>query len=372
MFRNHINRFKQRSRTRILLSSIVLLCFLSACYDDTFDSFRFDEGDSPYINFKIIDESSAATSRSDAANNENVTNVYTLTSKEDEDPLYIIESEADGINIRQKSSPRTRGEAANDSTILETLGIYAFRSTDGGTIPAPDTELKFDNWTLRNDYVYNGISFPSLFDLNGLPHDEEPWPAYSLDFVAYYPYTPAFHFVASGKDNPDTGDSNSAAQNEYNNYMDYLYSWVWAPGKDGLRMHPTPRNGMYLYYKVPEKVENQVDLMACYVRNQRKSPVQLNMRHLLTAIRFEAGDSLSVCTIKKIALQNVRNSGYLSVMNLAQDNDTKLWWATSKVEDTDNEFVRKMKNKSAELVSYDFEPGDGSGFALPQAKLIPK
>lgn len=263
----YFNRLKLGSCThRIALCATALLCVLSACRDDTFDSFYNTEDNSPFINFKITDVSPGAEAFSRGDNDAfpgTIRNIYPLVSEESGDTLYLIESEVSGAYpVSSTSTQESRGEKINNyDGLVDDLGLYCFRTPEGGGNPAPDTELKFDQWKLKKGN--SGNPYFHLYNPNvedSLRDGKETWPGYPLDFVAYYPYQKAFKY---------DGETYSDANPKDADYRDELYGWMWSPDRTGMCMHPVPRNEMYLYYKVPESVDKQVDFMATYIKDKR-------------------------------------------------------------------------------------------------------
>lgn len=264
MFPNFLKEFKIKSYSRIAILAVVFSCFVSACYDDTFDEFNRVGENYEYICFSVTDESAGVGSRStdDICT---YRNIYPLASEDHRDTLYLIESETEGINIVKNTQPESRGAAIETWTSLTNdLGIYAFASPEDGGVPTPATPLMFDHWRLQiMKNVAAGMVNTKLIDDEDNEQNDVKWPDYPLDFVAYYPHTASFKYTpATTKADPGDGTLEDTTIFDENDYKDDLYAWMWTPDRKGLCMHPTPRNNMYLYYKVPDSIRKQEDLMA--------------------------------------------------------------------------------------------------------------
>lgn len=67
--------------------------------------------------------------------------------------------------------------------------------------------------------------------------------------------------------------------------------------------------GPYLHIKVPDKVEDQKDLLVAYTAeiacSGKQNPVDLNFKHVMTCVRFVCDKDMVNCRIKRVTIKNV-------------------------------------------------------------------
>lgn len=87
---------------------------------------------------------------------------------------------------------------------------------------------------------------------------------------------------------------------------------AWAPADAPLKAVPQDPHSTTLGYTVPNKAEEQKDIVVATtgeIRGNSNSTVPLSFNHICTAVKFVAGRLMQPGTIKSVALKGVRGSG---------------------------------------------------------------
>ena len=233
--------------------SLIALVAFSACTDDV-DGDR-DTGLAGHrLSFIVSMEGEEAQTRADGSGTTTATQYFDpveLKGKQGGKSVYLQAEETDGFP--DDGQPLTRGTQINTATSMNAFAVSAYTSVSG----TPDhmynvkVEKKSSEWNPDGDYT---------------------WPeGKKLHFYAWYPYEASSLSVT---------DENTAG----------------AP---------------VLTYTVPEKVEDQQDVMTALKYNQSEGVggTRLQFQHTLSAVRFISGSGLSTCTLHHIKLKGVKYKG---------------------------------------------------------------
>lgn len=253
-------------RNKLIMGlSLVALAALSACTDDAENGSRPLPGDHS-LSFAVSTGSAngwkpangtRAVSGFGAATRE--LEPVEMQGKVDGPTVYLTTEVVDGFP--GDNTPMTRGTQINigEQDKIESFGVSAYTDKDG-----------------KPDYMYNEVATKDG-DL-WFPKEKYYWPTgKELSFYAWYPY---------------------------------------GSTENGLTVTDADTQGApTLTYEIPHEVSDQVDVMTAIATGQsedKSDPVtgtELTFNHALTAVKFVTGDDLPGCTVKSIAIRNVKYKG---------------------------------------------------------------
>ncbi len=248
-------------RTTISISSCMLICFVSSCVKDNFDSHQnasvkvaFDvEVSDSWINFA----SQAATG----------TSIKKMSQTDDFEPLYLVTDISDLPEGSSGQQPATRGTAVTDANFPDVFGLSAICYT--GDWPSSDDA---NDWPVN--FAYN---LQVQKNSKGVWEPEEKLEWMGSGRVRFFAYSP---------------------------YTENSEGTLTHSGKDSKGI-PT------LTYKVPDEVKSQRDLLCATAdcSGNKGGSVKLTFGHVLTAVSVKAGSDMLAGTISEVSISGVYGEG---------------------------------------------------------------
>lgn len=258
------------SRKRLLGVSLIALAALASCTDEV-DGGRDAEPGGSRLYFTVGMEGEGTQTRADGSGAATATRYLDpveMQGKLDGKPVYLQAEETDGFP--GDGQPLTRGTQITTATHMGAFAVSAYTDPTGTPDQMYNMKVKdvSSAWSPEEDYF---------------------WPKGEiLNFYAWYPYADAVNGLS-------VTDENTAGA-------------------------PT------LTYSIPQKVEDQQDVMTAVKLNQPQvvGGVQLQFKHALSAVKFVTGDALSQCTLNRIKLKGVKYKGtfQLGATGWTLENDT--------------------------------------------------
>lgn len=241
------------------------LLFLSCQQDDLIDHTTKATQDRISFGLTPIDDSSTTKS------SQNVSEHFVLRTEHSCDTLCVRVSTFDGIKTSASVFPNKTTRGAPVTDIGSDYGLY------GVFCYIQSNSDKVSHFYMYNESVeYNGSDW--------VTSETYYWPGinYKLRFYAYAPQDNADLKL------PDTSD---------------------------------PTVNPMLTYTVPASVQNQKDLLVAAtpeVPGDRKQKMDLQFKHICTAVRFEAHTPMQLGTLRKITLKGIHGQGTYNM-------DTQTW-----------------------------------------------
>ena len=258
------------SRKRLLGVSLITLAILASCTDEV-DGGRDAEPGGSRLYFTVGMEGEGTQTRTDGSGAATATRYLDpveMQGKPGGKPVYLQAEETDGFP--GDGQPLTRGTQITTATHMTAFAVSAYTNPTG-----------------TPDQMYN----MKVKDVSNIwsPEEDYFWPKGEiLNFYAWYPYADAVNGLS-------VTDENTAGA-------------------------PT------LTYSIPQKVEEQQDVMTAVKLNQPQivGGVQLQFKHALSAVRFQSGSRLSQCTLHYIKLKGLKYKGtfQLGATGWTLENDT--------------------------------------------------
>lgn len=255
----------------MLAALCIGLTITTSCTDEEMIKMQ-PEGDAMSFGVSISSEWTAApdSRATDAATSD--------TTRFDDSNFLLISTTSQNNDTTLFTRPQSRGTTVTKTNFYDSFGLYGF------VYEGPD-------WGGRRNVktYFSGNKFTKAADDLWQTDVQRFWPgsSYKMCFFAYAPYE-----------------------------------------NDGTTtISVTDNNIPQLSYEVPSVVTDQKDLLALsqtQVNGDYKANVQLNFKHILTAIRLKAPGIRG--TVKKVAFRNVYGSG-------TYDFDTNLWTPTGERKD---------------------------------------
>ena len=247
------------SRKSLLGVSLITLAILASCTDEV-DGGRDAEPGGSRLYFTVGMEGEGTQTRADGSGAATATRYLDpveMQGKPGGKPVYLQAEETDGFP--GDGQPLTRGTQVTTVSHMGAFAVSAYTSISG-----------------TPDHMYNVKV--SKVSSNWEPDGEYTWPeGKKLSFYAWHPY----------------GDTDN-----------------------GLTVTDENTTGApTLTYSVPEKVEDQQDVMTAIKFNQSDGVggTRLQFKHALSAIRFQSGSRLSQCTLHYVKLKGVKYKGTLQL-----------------------------------------------------------
>lgn len=294
-----------------VIFTLISTAIVSSCTDENLfgDIPLSDDG----ITFRATvsdvwqDGSSTRTSSQGGTYGSVVKKAYKVDNSASADPLYIFEavSESFGSSNAEEAGEATRGHVIGSNQYDDnpfdnvTLGVYSYYTG------RPEMPFYMANVPYKRSHTFGNIWESA--------EEKYMWPLWNKDenklqFFAYAPY------------NADN------------------------TGKTGFPKIRIEKNGgnVKLHYAVPDKVEDQVDLMVSRltdiedIENVAKSGAKLDFHHALTSVRVVCkGGSLYPGTITGLKLRNIVREGVYDI--------TTQMWDTGNSTLHDYEYVCKAE-----------------------------
>lgn len=259
--------------------SATLLCIaavsLTGC-EDHFD-FYADDYSSDEIRFTVTSSDGWAAGSRSADEPSSTVSVLALTDDVKADTLYLMEE----ISPRTGAASLSRGQMVTspekEGFMYDELDVSAYYYTGSwsdcaGTAPNYFSDAKVAQVKAGSYAFTEGARF---------------WPTSGkMRFIGYGPSIDESANVRSGL--------------ESNVPRNYWFDKDYSAG---------PR----MYIRVPNDAKDQQDVIVAYTEefscDARPKNVAINLQHPLTGIRFECGDDMLSCKIKKITFNNICRDG---------------------------------------------------------------
>lgn len=249
------------------IAAVLLSASLFSCSSDDF--FGKAETNTDGISFGVSTENGASTRTNNSADGYTAAR-YTLRSDNSADTLCVRAVVTDGIGNDNAARPATR--AAMQATMYDEFKVVAqYKKADGST----NSQLYMNETAKRSGLLWS-------------PNSTYYW--------------------------PEKGQ---------------LRFFAWAPTDATLDESPIyPRedvNMTTLKYTASTDLTKQRDLVAAATGEQNNSttcaPVNLQFKHICTAVIIKTGETMAEGTIKSVKITNVRNSGTYDMATAAWDPD---------------------------------------------------
>lgn len=238
----------------------VLIASLTGCSDDEFSQ---PASSSRQISFNVTDTNEWGQSRGESPATGSLS---TLALKAGGKQLYLIPEVTKSVTSDAETEANASRGTFTTKNDISDFGVYASGNGDNSGYYMENVEIKKDNsWTPEMEYLWPGEG--------------------TLHINAYSPYCST----------PETEGITSL------------------PSSDPA---DTPEIG----YIVPSEVESQTDLLWSTPKDASSSPCDMMFNHALASVRFITGAEMTPCTIKRITISSLKNSGTLNLENGTWDN----------------------------------------------------
>ncbi len=248
-------------RTTISISSCMLICFVSSCVKDNFDS---HQNASVKVAFDVEVSDSWVNCASQAATG---TSIKKMSQTDDFEPLYLVTDISDLPEGSSGQQPATRGTAVTGANFPDVFGLSAICYT--GDWPSSD---EANDWPVN--FAYN---LKVQKNSKGVWEPEEKLEWMGSGRVRFFAYSP---------------------------YTENSEGTLTHSGKDSKGI-PT------LTYKVPDEVKSQRDLLCATAdcSGNQGGSVKLTFGHVLTAVSVKAGSDMLAGTISEVSISGVYGEG---------------------------------------------------------------
>lgn len=243
------------------IAAVLLSASLFSCSSDDF--FGKAETNTDGISFGVSTENGASTRANNSADGYTAAR-YTLRSDNSADTLCVRAVVTDGIGNDNAGKPATR--AARQTSMYNDFKVVAAVKENGN---------------LGTQYYMDDVATKTKTGTNWVPSKVYYWPGSNrqLRFLAWAPTDASFQSVP-------------------NNYV------------------PDNPNATKLQYTTPPEAKNQRDLVAAATdfidspaNDGTCTPVDLQFKHLCTAVIIKTGKQMTAGTIKSVSLKGVKYSG---------------------------------------------------------------
>lgn len=283
------------------IAAVLLSASLFSCSSDDF--FGKAETNTDGISFGVSTENGASTRANNSADGYTAAR-YTLRSDNSADTLCVRAVVTDGIGNDNAGRPATR--AAMQTSMYNEFKVVA--------------EIR-ENGNIGGQYFMNETATKS--GNNWVPAHTYYWPG-------------------------------------SNRQLRFL---AWAP-TDAFQAVPNTPNATTLQYTTPTEAKKQHDIVAAATRfmpnpsnDATCTPVDLQFKHLCTAVIIKTGEQMTAGTIKSVSLKGVKNSGTYDMVN-------STWTLTdSKADFT---ISPNQKTTSTTPNGTDLNAGESTFMLLPQ------
>lgn len=270
----NINTLRLKS-LRILLPVAVAVVLGGCEYGGYEDETYADTADRQIrLGVSVSDRWTAGT-RSGFQPNDNTTSDVVPMMTASGDTLYLHAEITDYPDVEENALTRSTIVASAEK-MYDEIGVSAYYYTD--------------KWE-----AHSSLAKPNyFFDLTATGSDGQ----YTLQPSRFWPAGGNMRFLAYAPiDNPD-----------------YAFYEGFEDGS----------HGPYVHIKVPEKVEDQKDLLVAYTGEipcaGDRSAAPLNFKHAMTCVRFVCSSDMVKCRIKRINIQNVYSEGQF-IFNMDKADD---------------------------------------------------
>lgn len=237
------------------IAAVLLSASLFSCSSDDF--FGKAETNTDGISFGVSTENGASTRANNSADGYTAAR-YTLRSDNSADTLCVRAVVTDGIGNSNAGRPATR--AAMQTSMYDKFNVVAAVKENG---------------TVGTQYYMDDVA-TNKTGTNWVPSKVYYWPG-------------------------------------SNRQLRFL---AWAPTDATFQSVPNNPNATTLQYTTPAEANNQRDIVAAatgFISNPSHdatcTPVDLQFKHLCTAVIIKTGEQMTAGTIKSVSLKGVKNSG---------------------------------------------------------------
>lgn len=267
-------------KSKLMGLSLILLAAISACTDEVENGGSVPGMDDHRISFAVSTQNQTNGTRSAVSPETHELGSVEMEGTLDGKPLFLTAEVSDGFPCDHQ--PSTRGTQVTAAGDIEAFGVSAYTDKDA----APDVmySVKATRNTASSSTVWTTA---------------EPyyWPTgKTLSFYAWYPYASS---------NLTVSDKQQAGPPIFT-------------------------------YEVPTGVNEQEDLMGASSSGSYATgnpAVSIQLRHLLTAVKFKASADMPACSIKTITLKNVKYKGSRTFQTLQGSNDVDGFNETTDTKD---------------------------------------
>lgn len=243
------------------IAAVLLSASLFSCSSDDF--FGKAETNTDGISFGVSTENGTSTRANNSADGYTAAR-YTLRSDNSADTLCVRAVVTDGIGNDNAGRPATR--AAMQKSMYDKFKVVA---------------AVMENGNLGTQYYMDDVATRTGTSTNWVPSKVYYWPGSNrqLRFLAWAPTDASF-------------------QSEPNNSV------------------PNNPNATKLQYTTPAEAKDQRDLVAAATEFMESpandgtcTPVDLQFKHLCTAVIIKTGEQMTAGTIQSVSLRGIKNSG---------------------------------------------------------------
>ena len=238
------------------IAAVLLSASLFSCSSDDF--FGKAETNTDGISFGVSTENGASTRANNSADGYTAAR-YTLRSDNSADTLCVRAVVTDGIGNDNAARPATR--AAMQTSMYDKFRVVA--------------AVK-ENDNVGTQYYMDDVATKTKTGNNWVPSKVYYWPG-------------------------------------SNRQLRFL---AWAPTDATFQSVPNNPNATTLQYTTPAEAKNQRDIVAAATRfmpnpshDATCTPVDLQFKHLCTAVIIKTGETMTAGTIQSVSLKGIKNSG---------------------------------------------------------------
>lgn len=253
------------------IAAVLLSASLFSCSSDDF--FGKAETNTDGISFGVSTENGTSTRANNSADGYTAAR-YTLRSDNSADTLCVRAVVTDGIGNDNAGRPATR--AAMQTSMYNDFKVVA---------------AVMENGKLGTQYYMDDVATKTGTSTNWVPSKVYYWPG-------------------------------------SNRQLRFL---AWAPTDASFQSVPNNPNATTLQYTTPAEAKDQRDIVAAatgFISNPSHdatcTPVDLQFKHLCTAVIIKTGEQMTAGTIKSVSLKGVKNSGTYDMVKSewTRDNST--------------------------------------------------
>lgn len=246
------------------IAAVLLSASLFSCSSDDF--FGKAETNTDGISFGVSTENGTSTRANNSADGYTAAR-YTLRSDNSADTLCVRAVVTDGIGNDNAGRPATR--AAMKTSMYDEFRVVA---------------AVMDNGNLGTQYYMDDVATKTKTGTNWVPSKVYYWPG-------------------------------------SNRQLRFL---AWAPKDATFDAVPNTPNATTLKYTTPAEAKDQRDIVAAAngfidspANDGTCTPVDLQFKHICTAVIIKTGETMAEGTIKSVTVTNVRNSGTYDMLRSA-------------------------------------------------------
>ncbi len=301
-----MNTMKNKNIIKAGVMAMLFGMLAVSCNDDEMLEKRSLEQPCDYICFGVAPNNNMQKSGAAyGSDNGRTTNRFVLRSKNSKDTLCVRTIVSDGINLSRSDKPITRGNPVNNDNFYNKFKVFAYRYVGSGSSEYVENFFMNENATKNGD-------------------------VYKTDHTYYWPGA------------------------------DYIFDfYAYAPA-DAPVSAPTDTKSKILSYTVPDNATEQKDIVVAsrpQVGGDHNASVNLQFKHICTAVRFVVGSQMQPGQIKSVAIKGVKNSG-------SYDMDNGQWTLNNGVKDFTQEL--NQTTTGSETDGTDIITGEATFMMLPQ------